>query len=156
MIVLNLSINADSRLQIVLWEPNKNVASKIINEFSNKNCDSKKSSENNSDQEQSDEVDFIDIEKSKFQFGSDYKVEEPFEFSCKKSLKRSYSQVNKILIEEIDYKNENLNQFIVDASNYYIVDEPVVHVEKKVVKDDVNKNKVTISELYDDSDSMEL
>ena len=76
-------MNADSRLQVVLWEPNKNLASKIINEVCSSN--SNDSDKNMNDQEQLliDEIDLGNI-----QVNVDYNVEEPSELSPKKSLKR--------------------------------------------------------------------
>lgn len=89
---------------------------------------------------------------------------------------RTYSQVNKIVIEEItnDASNdryygenvfvdkENNGELFEEASKYYIVDEEPGNYINNSNKQDHQQyipkatNKITIQEIYDDSDSMEL
>ena len=97
--VLFFSLNGDSRLQIVLWEPNKNLASKIVSDIFKEN----KKNTNIDEENNKEDNDFIDADNScssnnssssslnnKYQVTttSDYEVEEPIDPNSKRSLKR--------------------------------------------------------------------
>ena len=88
---------------------------------------------------------------------TDYKVEEPSsDTSLKRSLKRTFSDLNRLSIEEIDARNNIFN----DTENcYYFVDEPTTNnsANNLFLKTSNNKNSLKITEILEDSgDSMEL
>ncbi len=124
----------------MLWEPNKNIANKIINDI--------KSSDNLIKKNNNQESSTMDDETG------GYKVDEPLsDTSPKRSLKRTYSEFNKLSIEEIDYQGSDI--FKDNETSYYFVDdEPTSNSNHSDIQ---LNNSLKISEILEgNNDSMEF
>jgi hypothetical protein len=83
---------------------------------------------------------------------SKYTVEEPKEFDFfKRSLKRSYEESNRILIEEIEDFSNSSN----DSLKNYIVDEPIANTSSKRDSSCKKSNDYQIQEV-EETESMDI
>jgi len=156
------SINRNVNLQIVLYDPNSNTLNRIndcLNNNNSVNITNKENYEKRRETCEYEQNNEIKKETTTKLSSSAYIVEEPLEVSPKSSLKRSYSEVNKIHIEEIDSSSDVfLHSFPrPNANKLYIVDEPtnliVTKVERRVIP--TSNISVKIEEISENDEKME-